>query len=55
MHCCCPKGSWPQLAVEYAPKGEMLNVEGVPMYHVGTGERALFIFSDIFGATSGRH
>ncbi len=55
MQACCPKGSWPQLAVEYALKGETLNIEGVTVYHSGEGERALFIFSDIFGIDSGRH
>jgi dienelactone hydrolase len=25
------------------------------VYHIGQGERTLVIFSDIFGATSGRH
>ena len=52
---CCPKGSWPQLATDYVPKGETLNVEGALIYHAGEGNRVLFIVSDIFGATSGRH
>lgn len=52
---CCPKGSWPQLSVEYAPKGEVLDFDGVSVYHVGNGSRGLLIISDIFGATSGRH
>jgi dienelactone hydrolase len=53
---CCPKGSWEQLNAEYHPIGEDLNVDGVPVYHTGKGNpRVLIIFSDIFGATSGRH
>lgn len=52
---CCPKGSWPQLAVDYHPKGQTKNVEGVSIYHVGEGHKPLLIISDIFGATSSRH
>lgn len=53
---CCPHGSWEQLKPDYHPKGEELDVDGVPVYHSGVpGPHTLFIFSDIFGATSGRH
>ncbi len=52
---CCPVGSWEQLKVDYQPQGEDLEVDGVPLYHVGDGKRAIVIVSDIFGAKSGRH
>ena len=52
---CCPEGSWPQLAVDYAPKGEKLDVEGVSVYHIGSGNKGLVIIEDIFGTHSGRH
>lgn len=52
---CCPKGSWEQLHDHYKPIGEDLNIEGVPVYHSGKGDRFIVIVSDIFGASSGRH
>lgn len=52
---CCPQSSWEQLTTHYVPKGQDLSINGVPVYHVGEGHRTLVIFSDIFGATSGRH
>jgi dienelactone hydrolase len=52
---CCPQGSWPQLKVDYNPKGEIQSIEGVSTYHVGSGNRVLLIVEDIFGINSGRH
>ena len=54
MHC-CPKGSWPQLASDYAPKGETLDIGGVKTYHIGEGNKTIVFIEDIFGVDSGRH
>lgn len=53
--CCCPKGSWPALQVDYTPKGTTTDLGGFPLYTVGDSPRTLVFISDIFGATSGRH
>lgn len=52
---CCPEGSWPQLATDYISMGEILNIEGTTVYHVGSGSKCLTIIEDIFGIDSGRH
>jgi dienelactone hydrolase len=52
---CCPQGSWEQLKVDYKAKGEDIVYEGVPIYTSGSGDKVIVIFSDIFGAKSGRH
>lgn len=54
-HGCCPPGSWPALNVQYEPKGETFDLNGAKVYHVGHGKRVLIIFTDIFGAFTGRH
>lgn len=53
--CCCPKGSWPALTVDYKAKGQYLDAAGTKAYHVGSSDRVLVIIEDIFGATSARH
>lgn len=52
---CCPPGSWPALQIAYEPKGEVFHLDQVPVYHVGSGSRVIIIFTDIFGAFTGRH
>jgi hypothetical protein len=52
---CCPPGSWPALKIDYQPQGETFQLNGVPVYHIGTGSRVIIIFTDIFGAFTGRH
>lgn len=54
-HACCPPGSWPALQVDYTPKGKMLELGGLSLYEVGSGNKALVLFEDIFGIESGRH
>lgn len=52
---CCPPGSWPALIEQYEPKGSTLDLDGTKVYHIGSGKRVLIIFTDIFGAFTGRH
>jgi len=54
-HACCPPGSWPALDADYQPKGEKIYLDDVPVYHIGSGNRVIIIFTDIFGAFTGRH
>jgi dienelactone hydrolase len=52
---CCPPGSWPALQTTYEPKGEVFQIGGVPIYHIGQGKRVVIIITDIFGAFTGRN
>jgi len=51
---CCPPGSEPQLSDTHQPNGKEFNIGDLPVYHVGTGEKAIVVCYDAFGMTSGR-
>lgn len=54
---CCPPGSEPYLASNYAAKGEKKSITGVEFYSAGTpaeGKKAILIIPDIWGWDSGR-
>eukprot|EP00961_Rhodomonas_salina_P186808 2522190-Rhodomonas_salina.1 len=53
---CCPPGSEPYLASNYAAKGEKKSITGVEFYSAGTpaeGKKAILIIPDIWGWDSG--
>ena len=52
--CCCPSGSEPALKSDYIPKGKIEDVDGLPIYYIGQGEKAIIFVYDIFGFDSGR-
>ena len=41
--------------MDYAPVGKEENIDGVKVYHCGSGKKALIILEDVFGIDSGRH
>lgn len=48
---CCPPGSWPacQAPEAYQANGSEGKIGELPIYHVGSGEKAVLILPDIFG------
>ena len=52
---CCPPGSWPYLAADYAPKGTEDKIGDLPIYTIGQGEKAVIVIPDAFGPNAGRH
>ena len=52
--CCCPSGSEPALKEDYNPKGAIEMVDGLPIYYIGQGEKAIIFAYDLFGFDSGR-
>ena len=51
---CCPPGSEPTLASNYVARGVTEDVDGLPIYTIGQGEKAIIVVHDIFGVDSGR-
>ena len=51
---CCPPGSEPGLTTDYVPRGVTEDVDGLPIYTIGQGEKAMIIVHDIIGVDSGR-
>lgn len=51
---CCPSGSEPAFETDYTPKGTIEDVDGLPIYHIGQGEKAIIFVYDIFEFDSGR-
>ena len=51
---CCPPDSWPacQKPDEYKPKGTETKIGELPVYTVGTGDKAILVLPDIFGWSS---
>jgi len=51
---CCPIGSEPKLAATYTPRGKLINVNDLPVYTIGEGNKVIIIITDVFGYDSGR-
>src|SRR5690242_17855755 len=51
---CCPKDSEPKLVTDYKPKGTTIDVNGLPMYTIGEGQKTIIVCPDIFGVDSVR-
>jgi len=52
---CCPPGAWGKLEYnDYTPKGVVEKVDGLDIYKVGEGEKAIIWNYDIFGINAGR-
>jgi len=51
---CCPSGSEPDFQTNYTPKGQIENLDGLPIYTIGQGEKAIIFAYDIYGFDSGR-
>eukprot|EP00437_Effrenium_voratum_P056685 CAMPEP_0181525778 /NCGR_PEP_ID=MMETSP1110-20121109/69142_1 /TAXON_ID=174948 /ORGANISM="Symbiodinium sp., Strain CCMP421" /LENGTH=245 /DNA_ID=CAMNT_0023656591 /DNA_START=54 /DNA_END=792 /DNA_ORIENTATION=- len=51
---CCPPDSWPacQKPDDYKPKGTETKIGELPVYSVGTGDKAILVLPDIFGWSS---
>jgi len=51
---CCPPGSEPQIAATYVPRGKHHNLGDLPVYHIGSGPRAVILCYEVFGLDGGR-
>jgi len=51
---CCPPGSLGELKTSYIPRGVIQNLDGLSVYTIGQGEKAIILIHDIFGVDSGR-
>jgi len=51
---CCPVGSEPQLAATHIPTGKEETIDGLPLYTVGSGDKAIIFIFDVFGPDAGR-
>lgn len=51
---CCPKGSAPELKINYNEKGKEDKIDDLSIYVVEGGDRAIIGVSDIFGFRGGR-
>ena len=52
MAACCPPDSWPALQPpdDYTPKGEVLQLDDLPIYCVGEpGPKAIIVLPEVFG------
>mmetsp|Transcript_32408 Transcript_32408/g.29210 ORF Transcript_32408/g.29210 Transcript_32408/m.29210 type:complete len:250 (+) Transcript_32408:75-824(+) len=51
---CCPIGSEPQLSTDYKPKGKEDKLGDLPIYTIGSGDKAIIVAYDIYGYNGGR-
>ena len=54
---CCPEGSWAELKEDYITIGTEIQLDGIKIYTVGSGEKCIIYNHDIFGwmpSTCGR-
>ncbi len=51
---CCPPGCLRELKTSYKPRGVIENLDGLSVYTIGQGEKAILLIHDIFGVDSGR-
>lgn len=48
---CCPPGSWPAVLppADYKPLGTEDKIDDLPIYTIGTGEKAIIVLPEVFG------
>jgi len=51
---CCPPDSLGGLKTDYKPRGVIQNFDGLSVYTVGQGEKAIIVIHDLLGVDSGR-
>ena len=54
---CCPAGSLPELIANHKEEGETVDLPGgeIKLYIVGSGDKVVLHYYDIFGMNGGRY